>query len=217
MKYITYVPQDENGNYYSCYIYSIADLVKVEISRSVYDSLGNYSHTDIFMDKLIDTYGNTCFEDYDNVRSIDYKIDAVERKNPMLLAERGEERGVIDMNGNVVIPFGRYDYIDNDVVYGFTVGRNGKEGCLNFNGEEVIHCEYDKALMISEKLAFVRNGEKWGLVNNRNEVVVPIKYKGEDIRFYWGIKVLKITDGGNTLYYSFDGEQIAPDGKAAGN
>ena len=214
VKYITYVPQDEYGNYYFCNIYSIADLVHVEILRHMYDSSGN---TDIFMDKLIDTYGNTYFEDYDHVRSMDYEFDAVMRKNPMLLAERGEEQGVIDMNGNVIIPFGRYDYIDDDVVYGFTVGRNGKEGCLNFNGEEVIPCEYDRALMISEKLAFVRNGEKCGLVNDRNEVVVPIKYKGEDIHPYFGIKVFKITDGGNTLYYSFDGEQIAPDGKAAGN
>ena len=224
VKYITYVPQDENGNYYYCNIYSIADLVKVRISRSVYDSSGNYSHEDIFMDKLIDTYGNTCFEDYDHVYSMDYKFDAVRRKNPMLLAERGEEQAVIDMNGNVVIPFGRYDYIDDDVFYGFTVGKNSydgnydrKEGCLNFNGEEVIPCEYDEAFMISEKLAFVRNGEKCGIVNDRNEVVVPIKYKGEDIHPYFGIKVFKVTDGGNTLYYSFDGEQIAPDGKAAGN
>ena len=217
VRYITYVPQDENGNYYYCNIYSIAGLFKVDIRRYVYDSSGNYSHTDIFMNKLIDTYGNTYFEDYGDVYSMDYQYDAVRRKNPMLLAERGEEQAVIDMNGNVVIPFGRYDYIDDDVVYGFTVGRNGKEGCLNFNGEEVIPCEYDRALMISEKLAFVSNGEKWGAVNDRNEVVVPIKYKREDIHPYLGIKVFKITDGGNTLYYSFDGEQIAPDGKAAGN
>lgn len=61
--------------------------------------------------------------------------------------------GVIDLNGNIIVPFGKYDYIDG-FDKGFArvivrkqtngqIGPNGKWGVIDEQGKEVLPAEYD--------------------------------------------------------------------------
>lgn len=144
---------------------------------------------------------------YDRVWFLDYKTKE-SRVNLVFGAERGNRFALVDVYGNEVVPMGKYDNYDGDIAFGFEVGNNGKTGFLNFNGNEIIPCEYDYAWMISENMAFVEQNGKYGLVNANNKIVVPIEYNREDIHPYIGIEMIKVTSGGNTLYYDFEGNQV---------
>lgn len=80
--------------------------------------------------------------------------------------------GVIDLNGNVIVPFGRYDYIDG-FDKGFArvivrkqtngqIGPNGKWGVIDEQGKEVLPAEYDNIWNFYGKpydsIVVVRNG-----------------------------------------------------------
>lgn len=71
------------------------------------------------------------------------------------VVERSDYKwGVIDSKGNIVVPFGKYDWIDGfdsglcRVKIGkepSTLANNGnKWGIINEHGEEVLPCEYDE-------------------------------------------------------------------------
>ena len=62
--------------------------------------------------------------------------------------------------------------------------------------------------MISENMAIVEQDDKYGVVNANNKIVVPIEYDRDDIHPYIGIEMIKVTSGGNTLYYDFEGNQV---------
>lgn len=140
---------------------------------------------------------------YDRVDFLDYKSKE-SRVSPLFGAKRGNRFLLVDVNGNEV---SGYELGDEDVAFGYEVKKNGKRGCLNLKGEEVIPCEYDRALMISENMAIVEQDGKYGIVNANNKIVVPIEYD-RNIYPYIGIEMIKVTSGGNTLYYDFEGNQV---------
>ena len=141
---------------------------------------------------------------YDRVDFLDYKSKE-SRVSPLFEAVSRTRTVLVDVNGNEV---SGYELGDEDVAFGYVVKKNGKRGCLNLKGEEVIPCEYDYAWMISEDMAFVEKDDKYGIVNANNKIVVPIEYDRDDIHPYIGIEMIKVTSGGNTLYYDFEGNQV---------
>ena len=144
---------------------------------------------------------------YDRVWFLDYKTKE-SRVNLVFGAERGNRFALVDVYGNEVVPMGEYELGDEDVAFGYVVMKNGKRGCLNLKGEEVVPCEYDYAWMIGENVAFVEQDGKYGVVNANNKIVVPIEYDRDDIHPYIGIEMIKVTSGGNTLYYDFEGNLV---------
>ena len=66
--------------------------------------------------------------------------------------EKNADYGVIDLKGNVIVPFGKYDWIDA-FWRGFARVKKG----------EAIGSQAD-------------NGNKWGVVNEQGEEVVPVEY-----------------------------------------
>ena len=126
--------------------------------------------------------------------------------SPLFEAVSRKDTVLVDVKGNEVS--GWYDLCDEDVAFGYEVKQNGKKGFLNLEGELVIPCEYDYAWMISENMALVRQNDRYGIVNAKNEIVVPIEYDDDDIHPYIGIEMIKVTSGGSTLYYDFEGNQV---------
>ena len=63
--------------------------------------------------------------------------------------DRTGKYGVVDCNGNTIIPFGKYDYID-----GFYKG---------FARVKLVDADRD-------------NKESWGIINESDEIVIPIEY-----------------------------------------
>lgn len=141
---------------------------------------------------------------YDRVLFLDYQTKE-SRVSPLFGAVSGTRTVLVDVNGNEV---SGYELDDGDVGFGYEVKKNGKKGWLNLKGEEVVPCgEYDRAWMISENMAIVEQDDKYGVVNANNKIVVPIEY-GRNIYLYIGIEMIKVTSGGNTLYYDFEGNQV---------
>ena len=93
---------------------------------------------------------------------------------------KNDKNGVIDIEGNVVVPFGKYAWIDGFDhglarvhSYGITKIKNGE--CHQYkvsplkivDGEIVANPEYK-----GEKL----QPSKWGIINEKGEEVLPMEY-----------------------------------------
>ena len=84
-----------------------------------------------------------------------------------------------------------YDYIDywDEDDYGMAhVSRDGKEGYMNKDFEEVVECKYDDIRGFCDGLARVELNGLYGYVDNTGEVIIPIEYDDTDYDFYKGIE-----------------------------
>lgn len=55
---------------------------------------------------------------------------------------------------------------------------DGKWGCINERGEEVVKCQYDLIYPFREKITFVQKSGKWGMINENGREVIPCIYDG---------------------------------------
>jgi len=64
-----------------------------------------------------------------------------------VIENRNYQWSIVDLEGNVIVPFGKYDWIDgfdHGLARVNKVGPNGKKwGIINMAGEEVLPVEYD--------------------------------------------------------------------------
>ena len=73
-------------------------------------------------------------------------------KTESVFVEKRAEYGVVDFNDNIIVPFGKYDWIDAfwrglakvQIGKGIEPGPEIKYGIINAKGEEVVPVEYDK-------------------------------------------------------------------------
>lgn len=130
--------------------YSPTDLIKVSINES-YGFIKNNGEID---SRIRPLYGLINYKG-EVVLDIKYHSIVPAVGNWDIITAQNKERkyGVIDMNGNVIVPFGKYDYIDG-FDRGFArvklgkrtngqIGSNCKWGIINEHGEEVLPAEYD--------------------------------------------------------------------------
>ena len=47
---------------------------------------------------------------------------------------------------------------------------------MNQNGQTVIACQYDDAMIFREGLAAVAINKKWGFINKQGTVVIPLQF-----------------------------------------
>lgn len=103
----------------------------------------------------------------------------------------GTRWGIIDKNGNAMVPF-IYDQID-DFKGGmelFTVKRNNLYGLINNQFKVVIPCEYEGIDFITckDKYWFLEKG-KWGLMNKDLKVIIEPMYDSHDWMYHGKINV----------------------------
>jgi hypothetical protein len=67
---------------------------------------------------------------------------------------------------------------------GKTKDNEGQMAAMDRNGSIKFYSTYDEVLRYSQGLSAVRMGNKWGFINQKNEVVVDIIY--DDVRAYQG-------------------------------
>ncbi len=93
--------------------------------------------------------------------------------------------GFIDMTGEIVIPLGLYDNINQKTMFNmryiFKDGlspavKNNKCGFINKSGEVVIPMKYDTVSSFCEGLAAAKKDNKWGFINRFGEEVIPFIY-----------------------------------------
>ena len=83
----------------------------------------------------------------------------------------------------------------------FPVGKEGKFGFMNFAGDLVVPLEYDEIMEMRAGTASVKKGEQWGVINSRNELLVP--WRTEKVQPYFTI-FPNGTIGQYPYYYSID-------------
>lgn len=53
---------------------------------------------------------------------------------------------------------------------------DGKWGCINDKGTEVVKCQYDLIYPFREKITFVQKSGKWGMIDEKGREVIPCIY-----------------------------------------
>ena len=117
-----------------------------------------------------------------NTKSLKYKdLYVVEHKDG--------QYGVIDKYGHIIVPFGKYAWIDG-FSYGLarvrTSGFSGRfsnmPGIINSEGFlEIVSREVIKEHIAEDRKQNPQNYAKWGIINERGEEVLPVEY--DDV---WG-------------------------------
>ncbi|MBQ6795645.1 MAG: WG repeat-containing protein [Clostridia bacterium] len=154
-------------------------------------------------------------------------IEVFDEKGEAIAVIQGEKHGVIDKEGNVVIPFdfdyirrcnhdelfvaGKYKYFD-DTDADFV--REMYYGLIDRKGNVILPIEYED-IDSFDRYGFIKTsykrGWKQGLANDKGKVILEIKYR--DIYIYnEGEYILAIDDNG-LKYYWFDkeGNNIFPE------
>jgi len=94
--------------------------------------------------------------------------------------KKGTKSGLIDANGNIVLPF-QFDDLYNfggmsdKLLY---AKKNGKYGLINADGGIVVPCEFDELKPFYTPLIHVTKGEKEGLFDENGNIIVPCEFDG---------------------------------------
>lgn len=128
------------------------------------------------------------------------------------MVQRNGQVGLIDSEGQEVVPLGRYEVI-RDFSEGLGAAcRAGKGGYLDPTGREAIPCTLDYAGVgdFHENHAAVRNGEgKWGYIDQTGREVIPCRYDYA-LSFSGGLGSVRQNDGGGYGYVDQMGREVVP-------
>ncbi len=108
-------------------------------------------------------------------RSVDWNAKSIVSIKRPDLGKYKSDYGIINMKGEVVVPL-EYRSLRP---YGKVVKATKDElnGYVDWNGKVVIPLEYDQISDYRKGLMFVKKGKKYGAINQKNEVVIPLIYE----------------------------------------
>lgn len=96
--------------------------------------------------------------------------------NDRVIVTRGADSGVIDRNGNVIIPIA-YRSIERIGSRYFEVYNYQGNALFDYDGNRILPFEYQEIYSVCDNgLVAVKKGGCWGFVDMDNNIVVPIKY-----------------------------------------
>ncbi|NML24103.1 WG repeat-containing protein [Pseudoflavitalea sp. G-6-1-2] len=84
--------------------------------------------------------------------------------------------GLISRKGDVIVP-PIYKSIEIGFSYGVCqVGKDDKYGLVDTSGKEIVAPIYDYIGQVEDSMMLVKNSEKYGLINLKGEILIPIQY-----------------------------------------
>ncbi len=168
--------------------YGLIDFNNQIISPFIYDTIWTGRFFDYYVVSqngkygLIDETGNILLEcKYQDISPCYYNED-----NRYIVKNNGKY-GIIDKRGNVIIPI-EYDGISNWVEYSppeHFVIKNKKHGLISREGKIYLPTVYDELRFYSYDLIKVRQNGKFGIVNVRDSVIIPIENQAVFVEFDW--------------------------------
>ena len=140
----------------------------------VIETLGAVAQNDNYADYSLEGLSKAC-SNYDEISSFHDGLSVVVKINPDRDAEAYKLYGVIDKEGNEVVPCTDME------IYNFKEGRaivkkNKKFGFINKQGKIIIPCKYDEVFNFSEGLAVVVKNDLYGYIDSVGKEVFPCIY-----------------------------------------
>lgn len=123
------------------------------------------------------------------------------------VADQEYNYGAINMDGDIVIPLQYETLTFNNVDNTFVFYQNGKGGVLGLDHTVIIPNDYDFISFFNEGKVIVANDSRYGIINNKNQVIVPLKY--DNIAEIVGDCFISYTNNNECILYNTKGKQIA--------
>lgn len=139
-------------------------------------------------------------------------FDNVEKFTSLKIARVGQKfkYGIIDINGNEIVPI-EYEYINGVGLDSLIVVSKGKgimqlnslQGAYDILGRLIIPIIYDRLVLwpgpyIDRNYQYIHASykDKWGVIDEKNEIIVPFKYDNEDCirKFSNGFAAIKVNE-----------------------
>ena len=195
---ISSASSDFGGDHLCAYRFWCIDGSYVDLSSS-----RSYTSNNAMFRMVISDIENG-FSKFENHPSSISEIDFIsESSNELKVARYKDKYGLVNNENKIVVPF-KYDAIGcNDKWYEhkngnddmlvpnyydwISVSWNGKWGCVDRHGKEVVPIIYDAIQNYVYKddyeLCWIKKENRYGALNKKGELVIPIEYESE-IRFY---------------------------------
>lgn len=145
------------------------------------------------------------FPKYDEL--IPYRNESYEK---YYISKYNKKYGFVDENGLGITPM-KYDY-----AYSFNynlakVEINKKWGIVDYDGNELVECKYDDIIFpkyfkpLANNPIIVRIDYKFGIINDKGDIVLPVCYK--DIEFF-GEDMIRVNNNDKFMLFDWDGKPI---------
>ena len=87
-------------------------------------------------------------------------------------------QGLADIEGNIIIPCNKYDYISTELLPYYVVGQRGRNGLCDSTGREILKPLYDRieVINVKEQHVIAQIGLMLGVVDFKGNIVVPFEY-----------------------------------------
>jgi len=140
-----------------------------------------------------------------------YIYDDIVNLNEVIYAvQRGNYWGIINSLGKMLLPCSLdlikpIDTCGTFLTYEFHL--NGSVGLMNDLGEIIYEPQFDKITALQSGSILVKKKKKYGLINKRLKLVIPIEYD-EISDFHTGVPLFKVSINGQSGLYDESGKII---------
>lgn len=125
----------------------------------------------------------------------------------MILAQKGNKYGYIDIQQNEIIPF-KYEDIDL-FSEGLAAAKiNGKYGFLDRKGNVVVAYQFDKVEPFNSLgFSIVSKDSKYGVINKKGEKIISFDFK--TIIYLESVRLIVVSKNNKWAFYSIQGKQLS--------
>ena len=124
----------------------------------------------------------------------------------MILAQKRNKYGYIDIHQNEIIPF-KYDEIDLFSEGLVAAKINGKYGFLDRKGKEIIAFQFDEVDSFNHiGLVTAKKNSRYGVINKKGETIIPFNY--QTIIQSRTAKLIAVSKNNKWAFFSIIGKQL---------
>lgn len=117
------------------------------------------------------------FDDFVHKETTTFEELTVFDRNNLAPISIDNQFGLIDKEGNVIIPF-EYQKLVLTTVNAYSAQKENKWGIITKSNQILIPFEYDLTSDFIENICAVKKDGKWGFIDLLNQVVIPFEYDG---------------------------------------
>jgi len=129
------------------------------------------------------------------------------------LIEVDGKKGIINTKGRQVVK-AQYEYLENFNRYGVARAKNDSAyGLIDLQGSEILPFEYERIGEFGDSLAMISKEGKYGYVNSKGEIQIPLKYDFNTEAMVWGVfesGYAKFKEGDKYGLLNTTGEEVYP-------